>query len=1027
MIRSLTIPLLLVCLMPVSRVLASDTAIQFRRDVLPLLSDRCFHCHGPDESHREAGLRLDLREHALAERDGGRAIVPGQPEKSELLLRIASGDDTLVMPPVDSHRKPLSPREIALVRQWIAEGAEWGRHWSFEKPVRPAVPDLARHPIDAFIRARLREAKLSPAPPAEPHVQLRRVTFDLTGLPPTREELDAFLANPTSDAYAAVVDRLLGSPHYGERMAMWWLDAARYSDTDGYQQDATRANWPWRDWVIQSFNDNKPYDQFTLEQFAGDLLPEATPEQILATCFHRNHMTNGEGGRDPEESRIDYVIDRVNTTGTVWLGLTLGCCQCHSHKFDPVTQLDYYSLFAFFNSIDEDGRAGGGAKPYLKYQSPRTAEVLADAQQLVETRGRIEADFRARAERAFEPWLQARVEEVKRDFTAWHPVQARRLESVAGTLLLQETDHAIQTSGPLPRQDDYRITFRPELDRITGIRLEVLPHPTHTEGKLSRGASGEFILTNVKLQVRKQGKSQLRDLDLAGAVADHEPDVKGRNYGKVQDTLDDDPRNGWTTADHQPHAPHVALFALAEPLILSEDEELILVLYHRSTVGDANIGRFRLSVTDQPGNAVKSLDPMPLERLAEHLRGPHRGEPLDPDLRSRILEQFLADHDDYQQAKAEFDRANQQLTAFRKAAGELNVMVLQEREVPRTTHILKRGVWDQKGDAVSPGFPEAILPQSAELSRTRLDLAKWLVSPENPLSARVVVNQLWQLCFGSGLVRTPDDFGLQGDFPTHPELLDWMALELIDHNWDLQHVLRLIVTSETYRQSSTATAAQLERDPENRLWGRGARFRLPSWMIRDAALRSSGLLEPTLGGPPVYPYQPEGVWEEMFMGRFRYEPSQGTAQFRRTVYAFWRRSAAPTFLFDSAQRRVCEVGMHRTNTPLHALTLINDLTMLEASRHLGHRVLTQKAEPSERIAWLFQQITSRLPTPAEGQILETRLQQSLTYYNQYPDQARLLLSFGQPEQKLAEPRSELAAYFLLASMIFNLDEAITHE
>ncbi|MEZ5952286.1 MAG: DUF1549 domain-containing protein [Planctomycetaceae bacterium] len=386
MIRSLTIPLLLVCLMPVSRVLASDTAIQFRRDVLPLLSDRCFHCHGPDESHREAGLRLDLREHALAERDGGRAIVPGQPEKSELLLRIASGDDTLVMPPVDSHRKPLSPREIALVRQWIAEGAEWGRHWSFEKPVRPAVPDLARHPIDAFIRARLREAKLSPAPPAEPHVQLRRVTFDLTGLPPTREELDAFLANPTSDAYAAVVDRLLGSPHYGERMAMWWLDAARYSDTDGYQQDATRANWPWRDWVIQSFNDNKPYDQFTLEQFAGDLLPEATPEQILATCFHRNHMTNGEGGRDPEESRIDYVIDRVNTTGTVWLGLTLGCCQCHSHKFDPVSQHDYYSLFAFFNSIDEDGRAGGGAKPYLKYQSPRTAEVLADAQQLVETR-----------------------------------------------------------------------------------------------------------------------------------------------------------------------------------------------------------------------------------------------------------------------------------------------------------------------------------------------------------------------------------------------------------------------------------------------------------------------------------------------------------------------------------------------------------------------------------------------------------------------------------------------------------------
>lgn len=1068
------------------RVWADVGEVRFSRDVLPILADRCFHCHGPDESHREADLRLDLHETATAEREGQFIIKPGDPDASELLKRITTSDEYERMPPADAHRKPLTEREIAVLRKWIAEGAEWGRHWAFELPVKPSVPELAAHPIDAFVRQGLQEAGLSPAPPAAPHTRLRRLSFDLTGLPPTPSELQAFQeAGATPAAYRAAVERLLTSPQHGERMAMWWLDLARYSDTDGYQQDATRTNWPWRDWVIRAFNDNMPFDQFTLEQFAGDLLPEATPEQILATCFHRNHMTNGEGGRDPEESRIDYVIDRVNTTGTVWLGLTLGCCQCHSHKFDPISQRDYYQLFAFFNSIDEDGRAGANAKPYLKYRSPFTTEVVEQAEQLAKQRGQRETAVRQQAEQEFPRWLTERREELQNGFQPWRLLQASRLESVAGTVLTQEANGAIQTSGPHPRQEDYRIHFRPTHARLTGFRLEVQPHPTHTNGGLSRGKQGDFILTNVKLQVRQQGKSQLRDIELATAVADYEPDVKGKNYGKVIDTLDDDPRNGWTMDGEGLTEPHRAIFSLAEPLFLQEDEELILVLYHRSTLGEANIGRFRVETTDQPGAVLKSLDPLPLEALAEHLQSTgvevtaaeenntdgstnpaeEQKAPLAPELQKRLLAQFLADHDVYQTVKREWDDATRQLATFRKAAGDLNVMILQQRNEPRETHILQRGVWDKKGERVTANFPAAILPgdndnpvdenaddneseNAADSVPTRLDLAHWLVSPENPLTARVVVNHLWQLCFGAGLVRTPEDFGLQGEFPTHPDLLDWLAVELVEHDWDLRHILRLIVTSETYQQESRITPELREQDPDNRWLARGARFRLPSWMIRDAALHSSGLLSPTVGGPPVYPYQPEGVWEAMFMGRFRYEPSQGEAQFRRTIYAFWRRSAAPTFLFDSAQRRVCEVNVSRTNTPLQALTLMNDLSLREAARRIARdaiestgkstgksteqeaaeaSALPSKVVQTRRLTGMFAQVLGRAPDATEL----NRLQQSLTkahhFYQQHPAMAEQLLAFGQPEESPASADPEWAAYYLVASLILNLDEAITHE
>jgi hypothetical protein len=838
--------------------------------------------------------------------------------------------------------------------------------------------------------------------------------------------MESFLHDASPDAYARLVARLLASPHFGERMAMWWLDAARYADTDGFQADADRNNWPWRDWVVGAFNGNLPFDRFTIEQFAGDLLPNATPEQILATCFHRNHMTNGEGGRDPEESRVDYVIDRVNTVGTTWLGLTLGCTQCHSHKFDPISHTDYYSLTAFFNSIDEDGKAGTAAKPYLAYQSPLTARAIADAEKVVAERTPGEAQAKQEAAAPFVAWLAARHAEVRGGFSAWHVLTATALESTEGTLLAQEADGAVQASGPNPNQDDYRLIAAVNLPRVTGLKLEVLRHPSHSGGGLSRGKSGEFILTDIKVQVRRRGSSQVRDVAVSSAVADVSKAQKdARSYGDIKGVLDDDPRNGWTTQGSPPTASYFAVFALAEPVVLDADEELMFELRHRSTGGDANIGRFRLSASDQPGEAVRSLQPAPLEELA-------RAQAVEPsdiatELRARLFAQFLEDHAPYRGPRSDLDRAQRQLAEVKRAAGRLNVMVLAERAAPRETFVLERGVWDKHGARVTPDVPAAIAPWPDGAPRNRLGLARWIVSPENPLTARVVVNHFWQMLFGAGLVRTPEDFGLQGERPVYPEILDWLAVEFMASGWDVKHLLTVIVTSATYRQESATVAAALERDPLNRFLARGARFRLPSWMLRDAALRAAGLLNPTLGGPPVRPYQPEGVWEEMFMGRFRYEPSEGPAQYRRTLYAFWRRAVAPTFLFDSAQRRVCEVGATRTNTPLQALTLLNDQTYLEASRALATQAWHAANEPAARLRLIFRRVLSREPEARELAVLEREVTRALAHYRAHPTDAAAFLRIGQHPPDASVPVPELAAYTLAASLTLNLDEALTHE
>ena len=955
--------------------LSSAFAIDFSREILPLLSDKCISCHGPDPSSRMANLRLDTREGALA------VIAPGDPASSKLIARVAPAKPGLLMPPTRSHKAPLTAAEVDLLRRWIADGAVWGQHWAFIKPQRPLVSADA-HPIDALLRVK------NPNPKAPAHTLRRRLSFDLTGLP------------PSSDAsYETLLDQLLASPHFGERMAMWWLDGARYADTDGFQADDNRTNWPWRDWVADAFNKNLPFNQFTLQQFAGDLLPSPTPETKLATAFHRNHMTNGEGGRLAEESRIDYVLDRTNTTGTVFLGLTLGCAQCHTHKFDPIAHRDYYSFTAFFNSIDEDGQAGRKANPYLSYESPYAARAISEAQQLLDQRKPSERQARAAAEAPFATWLQAQIARVKGGYQAWQVLRPHGFTSAEGTQFFLEADAAIQTTGPLPRQDDYRLAARISLARVTGFKLEILANP-----RLSRHDSGEFLLTDIKFQVRTPGTSQLRDVAVKTAIADYSADKKtNNNYGDIKDTLDDDPRNGWTTLGSPSSKTHTAQFELAEPLVLGPQEEVLIELRHRSTAGNQNIGRFRLSATGDRGPAVDTLGPAPLEQLAANA----------PNMRERLFAQFLTDYGPYVAARAALDRAQSQFDEV-KASLKVNVMVLAERPAPRESHILLRGVWDKKGEIVTPNVLPAIFPLAPDQPRNRLGLANWLISPENPLTARVIVNQLWQLMFGVGLVRTPEDFGQQGDQPTHAELLDWLAVEFVETGWDVKHILRLIASSEAYQRNSHATPTQLAADPANLQYARGARFRLPSWMLRDAALGHAGLLNPAFGGPPVRPYQPEGVWEELFMGRFRYDPSEGAAQYRRTLYSFWRRTIAPTFLFDSAQRRSCEVRTSRTNTPLQALTLLNDETYLEASQTLA----------SLPLRLIFERVLHRPPDASETAILNRQYQTALKYYQANPNDAASLLASG---KSTTNPTAQRAATMLVASLILNLDEAITHE
>jgi len=826
---------------------AAPASVDFSRDILPILSDACFACHGPDEGSRKAKLRLDSREGALAAgKSGELAVVPGNTAMSELVRRILSKDEDEVMPPVKSLRQ-LTPAQRDLLKRWVEQGAKWGKHWAYEVPVRPEVPRVTRHssliknPIDNFILARLAKEGLKPSLEAAKETLIRRATLDLTGVPPTPEEVDAFLADKSPNAYEKVVDRLLASPRYGERMAWDWLDAARYADSNGFQGDPERTMWPWRDWVVNAFNANQPYDEFTIWQLAGDLLPQdpkaKNRDPILASGFNRNNMHNGEGGRIAEETRVENVFDRVETTATIWMGATFTCCRCHDHKYDPFTQRDYFGLYDIYNQMSETGQGRGGqAAPVIDMSTPAEEERVKKATQA----------------------FNAAVKEVE-------AFELKKFPRAEGKPLIESA--ASELPGNLP-----------------ATLARTLP--------------------------------QRRGVDaLLEAIGYFETDGKDADYVKV-------------------------------------------------------------------------------------------------------LKKLLA-------AVRTRDSAQNNIT---------KVMIMDQLAKPRDTFILSKGAYDKPTtNQILAAMPASLIskPQTpdskAQTRATRLDLARWLVSPENPLTARVTVNRFWQSFFGTGLVKTAEDFGVQGEKPSHPELLDWLATEFVRSGWNVKALNKLIVMSAAYRQSSKVTPALVERDPENRLLARGPRYRMPSWMLRDVALAASGLLVDQRGGPSVKPYQPEGIWEEATFGKKTYKQDHGDALYRRSLYVFWRRIVGPTMFFDSAARQVCEVKQKRTNTPLHALSTLNDITYVEAARALAERVMLAAPAAAARLEYTFRLVLARPPSAAETKILLTRLDALQQQFTADATAAQKLLTVGESKRNEQLVPAEHAAWTGLCQLVLNLDEAISKE
>ena len=809
--------------------------IDFNFHVRPILSDRCFSCHGPDEKTREEDLRLDTKEDLFGLKAGDRRhpVIPYEVEESPVIWRILQEDQDEIMPPPDS-KLILTAKEKATLVKWVEQGAEWKPHWSFIPPERPKLPklqkeDWVRNPIDAFILARLEQEGLSPSPSADKETLIRRLRFDLTGLPPTIEEIDDFLADTSPHAYEKLVDRLLADAAYGERWCWEWLDVARYSDTNGFQGDPTRTMWPWRDWVIQAINDNMAYDHFTILQLAGDLLSNASEQEILPTAFNRNHMFNGEGGRIPEETRVDNVFDRVETTSTVWMGLTVGCARCHDHKFDPISQKEYYQLFDYFNQTSEEGSGyGGQIAPVLDLSESGKKSKL-------------------------------------RELQKWVEKKAQELET-------HESEIFPHGEGESPADS-------PNANELSGNDLYALRIP---------------------------------------------PERRNPYF----------------------------------------------------------LGLLRKAFNEKDSEYVSRLD---------------------------ALSQAIREKD--KQARTHHTR----------------VMVMDEIEEKRPTFILTKGSYNKPTEQVHANVPEVLPPLPDGEENNRLALAKWLVSPDHPLTARVTVNRFWQAFFGTGLVKTADDFGIQGEKPSQPDLLDWLAVEFVESGWDMKALHKRIVMSATYQQSSKVRQDLLEADPDNRLLARYPRHRLPSWMIRDQALAVSGLLVDTIGGPSVKPYQPEGIWEEATFGKIKYVQHHGEKLYRKTLYTFWRRIVGPTMLFDNAARQTCEVNPSRTNTPLHALTTLNDVTFVEAAKVMAERLIQATTPAQSRLALGFRLATARKIKPEELSILTERLKKLKKKYQQNEEEASKLLAIGEwtsdPDLELAEH----AAYTAICSILLNLDETISKQ
>jgi len=831
----------------------ASAALDFNRDVRPILSENCFYCHGQDPNHRKGNLRLDQREAVLKPAESGDiAIVPGKPEKSALIAHVFSQDKDELMPPHNSNRK-LSDAQKNTLRQWVLEGAEYREHWAFIPPALPRLPEVrntawARTPIDRFTLAKMESLGLAPSPEADRITLIRRLSLDLLGLPPKPEEVDAFVADTRPDAYEQLVERLLSSPHFGERMALPWLDAARYADSNGFQQEGDTWQWVWRDWVVKAYNEDMSFDRFSIEQLAGDLLPNPGNEQLIATAFNRNHLLNGEGGAIAEEQRFNILFDRVDTTATNWLGLTLACAQCHDHKYDPLTQQDYYGLLHTFNQVSESGVAGSGpgrirsAGPFIEMPTSENQEWLKEKEgslKTLEQEGQIKAKF----DLALAAWTEAVTEDTK--------------------------------------TPDNR-TLPPNLTTI--LRVPAKDRTAEQVTTLERGLRSSF-------------------------------------ESKV-----------W-------------------PKVAAKD---------------------------------------PAAKKASDLK--------------RSIESYKKD---------EVPR----------------VMVMRD-DKPRDTFVLNRGNYEQPKDKVTFATPAFLSAPPKDSPQNRLGFARWLFTPENPLTARVQVNRIWQLFFGVGLVKTSEDFGVQSEMPVHPELLDWLAVQFREKGWSHKAMCRLITHSATYRQSSRVSRELFQRDPENRLLARGARFRAPSMILRDSALYASGLLDARVGGKPVYPYQPDAIWETLAITKerdFTYPASAGPDLYRRSLYTFWRRTIGPANMFDASNRQTCKVRTSITSTPLHALTTLNDPTWVEAARVLAANALQKGATPESRLTYAFRQVLSRPPSERELQTLLKALSKQMVIFEKDPAAAQQSLAVGAAPRDPALSPIEHAAFSAVCLGILNLDEALTRE
>ena len=1000
--------------------LAQERKIDFDRQIRPILSDNCFACHGPDAGQRKAKLRLDTFDGATAKlRRAGQAIVPGNPEMSRILERIASDDPAEVMPPPKT-QKHVTPAQLESLRQWIREGARYADHWAFVAPKRAALPAVKnqawpRNPIDRFILARLEKEGLAPSPEADRVTLIRRLSLDLLGLPPTPAEVDAFVADNSPDAYEKLVDRLFASPHYGERVALDWLDAARFADTHGYHIDSGRDMTRWRDYVIDSFNANLPFDRFTVEQLAGDLLPNATPTQKIASGFNRNHMINFEGGAIAEEYLNAYIVDRVNTTSTVWLGLTVACAQCHDHKYDPIRQRDFYRLYAIFHNVPERGLDGnrGNADPVFR------APTRAQEQELARIDTRLkELDHPPSTPNAHLDAGQARWEKTALDAgdPVWTMLKPAHATSVNGTKLVRQEDGSLLATGPVPTTESYTITATMPLSKITGLRLEALP----TAGKLGRSPNGNSVMTGASLKI--DGVTVPLTVAIATFSQETFP-IKSVLAGAGP---------GWGLFPKVTEL-NVATFA-CDP-IQSKGAVVVTLEFH-SPFAEHQLGHIRLAVTDSPRPLGKSSLPAAVVQV---LRIPV--EKRTPAQRASLRAYYRTDVAVDARIRAEKTDLARQKATIEKA--EPTAMVMQEMPQPRDTFILLRGEYDKKGEKVTAGLP-AFLPGTASDKRVdRLALAQWLVGPDNPLTRRVIVNRYWQMIFGAGLVRTPEDFGSQGEPPTHPELLDWLAVEFAEPTpdglgakvgWSVRDLLRAIVTSATYRQSSVVRPELFVKDRDNRLYARAPRHRLPAEFIRDQALAASGLLNAEIGGKSVSPYQPEGLWQELASrgdsnnwSAQVFVQSHGKDLYRRTMYTFWKRTSPPPQLvaFDAPDRETCTVRRGRTNTPLQALILMNDPTYVEASRKLAERVMKSATVTDDRIRFAFRVTMARTPTAREIEILRGAYDKQLARFRADPAAVGRLLGVGEATRDPLIAGDELAAWSMIASTLLNLDETVT--